>query len=269
MGVVSLPMYDWPEVRSATDAFYDGLRTHLSQAGFDAPDALNRPGDLSTEWQSPDLLLSQTCGLPYVRTLRDTVSLLGTPVYDLPGCRAGEYASALVVRASDSAKAISDLEGARAIVNGFDSQSGCAALFQAVLARGFAPPFFAETEVSGSHRASAAAVADGQADVCAIDPVSWQLIQDWDAPVARRLRILGWGNYGPALPLVTAKAIDADRLGALRAAVCGAFADPMLESERRALYLRGLEPLEDRAYDTVSARWHALQASGFLPGMPG
>jgi hypothetical protein len=40
--IASLPMYDWPEVREATDAWWAGLARHLRDAGFEAPDRLTR-----------------------------------------------------------------------------------------------------------------------------------------------------------------------------------------------------------------------------------
>jgi hypothetical protein len=35
--IATLPMYDWPEVREATDAWWAGLARHLRGAGFEAP----------------------------------------------------------------------------------------------------------------------------------------------------------------------------------------------------------------------------------------
>ena len=44
MAVIALPMYDWPEVRGATDAWGAGLARHLRHAGFpDVPLGLERP----------------------------------------------------------------------------------------------------------------------------------------------------------------------------------------------------------------------------------
>ncbi|MEM7379277.1 MAG: PhnD/SsuA/transferrin family substrate-binding protein, partial [Pseudomonadota bacterium] len=184
---VSLPMYDWPELRGPIDAFYDRLRRALVSAGFDAPARLNRVDDSMAVWRSPALLLSQTCGLPYVTALRHQVNLIGTPRFDVPGCRDGHYASAIVVHVDTVGDSEAALRGLRAVVNGPDSQSGFAALNHVVMRAGGDSRFFASCTVSGSHRASAVAVAHGEADVCAIDPVSWKLIQDWDSGVAERL----------------------------------------------------------------------------------
>jgi hypothetical protein len=40
--IATLPMYDWPQLRSSTDAWWAGLARHLRAAGIDAPDRLTR-----------------------------------------------------------------------------------------------------------------------------------------------------------------------------------------------------------------------------------
>ncbi len=75
MPIISLPMYDWPEVREATDAWAHGIARHLREHGFpEAPSEPLRCENHGEAWLSPDLLLSQTCGYPlthtYARCLR-------------------------------------------------------------------------------------------------------------------------------------------------------------------------------------------------------
>jgi hypothetical protein len=63
--IAALPMYDRPETRAATDRFWELTRDALSLRGIDAPEALTRDRDPWDIWQAPDLVLAQTCGLPY------------------------------------------------------------------------------------------------------------------------------------------------------------------------------------------------------------
>ena len=77
MSVAALGMYDWPEVRGETDQLWAAIRDGLRGLKMDAPDALDRGGDLWSVWRSPALTLSQTCGLPFAARLAGTVSLLG------------------------------------------------------------------------------------------------------------------------------------------------------------------------------------------------
>src|SRR5690606_24608272 len=63
-GAVSLPMYDWPEIREATDQLWRAIRRQLADRGIDAPATLQRQGDPEAMWRDRVLLLSQTCGYP-------------------------------------------------------------------------------------------------------------------------------------------------------------------------------------------------------------
>ena len=76
MTLAILPMYDWPGVRDETDALWTAIRTALLDTGLDAPEALTRDIDLMEAWLSPDLLLGQTCGLPFTRALRGRVGVV-------------------------------------------------------------------------------------------------------------------------------------------------------------------------------------------------
>jgi hypothetical protein len=97
-GVASLPMYDWPEVRDATDALWAAIRAALIQEGIDAPTALERDGDPETLWTDPDLVLSQTCGFPYANGLSGKVALIATPAYRIDGATKAPI-SAFLLRA--------------------------------------------------------------------------------------------------------------------------------------------------------------------------
>jgi hypothetical protein len=61
--VASLPMYDLPELREATDELWRALAARLQNRGIDAPVTLERDEtNLDAVWSDPRLLLSQTCG---------------------------------------------------------------------------------------------------------------------------------------------------------------------------------------------------------------
>lgn len=94
-------MYDWPEVRWATDALWAAIAGRLRHAGIDAPDELDRTRSSADVWRHPALILSQTCGWPYATQLPDVVQLVATPVYDVEGCDGPLYSSAIVARRGD------------------------------------------------------------------------------------------------------------------------------------------------------------------------
>jgi hypothetical protein len=233
--VASLPMHDWPEVRAATDALWAALRDALRARGLPAPDALSR-GD--PRWTDPGLALSQTCGLPFRLGLHARVTLVGAPDYGLAGCPPGQYRSAIVARADDPRAGAAAFARARFAYNAADSQSGWAALVAALGPR--AP---ADGLRTGAHRASVVAVAEGRADVAAIDAVSWRLAEAWE-PAARRLRVLAWTRPTPGLPFITAAGRDPAPYAAAAAAGIAAL-DP---ASRAALGLESFVRVGPAAY---------------------
>ena len=74
--VVALPMYNRPELHAAFDALWAGTRDCLRAAGVaDVPQAPTPlEAGLKDFWQRPDLLRSQTCGMPYRHLLKDGIA---------------------------------------------------------------------------------------------------------------------------------------------------------------------------------------------------
>jgi ABC-type phosphate/phosphonate transport system, periplasmic component len=250
--IAALQMYDFPELRAETDALWAALRDALRAHGVAAPDALSRPADHHAPWDRPDLLLAQTCGWPYVSKLRGRARLVATPCYAVEGCAGPLYRSAVVVRAGE-AGALAGLRGRRVAYNAPNSWSGFHALRATVAPLAERGRFFGSAVETGGHRASARAVAAGEADAAALDCVSWALIRAVEPDLAARLAVAGWTPAVPGLPLVTARGSDAATLAHLRAAVAEAFSGSATQTIRRPLGIAGAETLEDAAYDRLDA----------------
>ncbi|MGO4725798.1 MULTISPECIES: phosphate/phosphite/phosphonate ABC transporter substrate-binding protein [unclassified Inquilinus] len=247
----SLPMYDLPEVRWATDALWSAVAERLSADHVAAPPALTRGPALPDLWTDPALLFSQTCGNPYIRRFRDRLRLVATPCYAAPGCDGPRYRSQLVARAGGPERALADFRGAVCAVNEWDSLSGWVG-FAAVLPE--APDrFFAGAVVTGAHVASLAAVAAGEADIAAIDCVTHALLQRHRPAALAGLRVIGSTAPAPGLPYVTRRGIDDGTVAALQRALRDALADPATAEARAALLLDGIEILGEADYDTIPA----------------
>jgi ABC-type phosphate/phosphonate transport system substrate-binding protein len=249
--IATLPMYEWPEAREATDAWWAGLARHLRGEGFEAPDRLTRTSDPGAQWRRPDLLVSQTCGFPLMHDFRDRLEVLATPVYDVEGCSGASYSSLIVAPADGGVSRLEDLAGATAAYNAADSLSGHLAL-KCV----FAPlhkdgRFFGRLVESGSHRASMQLVCDAEADVAAIDCVSFALARRHLPELAAGLAVIARGPAAPALPYVTAAGRPAEEIARLKHALAAAAADPALAGARSALFIAGLEFLPPDAYQRV------------------
>lgn len=244
----SLPMYDLPELRAETDALWSAVAAGLRARGVEAPDQLSRGGDLHEGWRRPDLLLSQACGLPYVRHLRGEVALVGAGDYDLPDCAPGTYRSRILVRAEDPARGPEDLRGRTLAVNSEGSQSGAGALRTLLRAQLAAGPFFGGIRETGAHLESIRALARGEVDVAAIDAVTFALARRV-LPEAGAVRVLLSTPETPGLPFVTRPGGPVE---ALFAALAEGI-DAVGRGVRGALLLRGVVPRRDADFDGIAA----------------
>jgi len=216
--IAALPMYDWPQERARVDAWYDAVRARVTGL----PPALTRGRDLHDLWHDPALILSQTCWGPLSLGLSDHLRVLAQPDYsDVPGGRGPFYRSAVVARDGAAAAvpagpgaALPALSG-RLAFNARDSLSGWLSLAADAGDPGGWASALVET---GSHLESLRAVAQGRADLAAIDCRSWALALAHE-PCARSLVVIGWTAERPGLPLVTARATNEDTAQALAAAL--------------------------------------------------
>ena len=206
--IASLPMYERPETAGATNRFWELIRDRLRSTGIDAPERLERNGDPMHTWKDPDLLLSQTCGMPYRILLSELVTLVGTPDLGMDGCPPGYYFSVLVSNRDDRRMQFEDFPQSRLAYNDQLSQSGWAAPINEAATLGFSFGSFTET---GSHTESARVVAIGHADIAAIDAYSWRLIR-WFENWASSLKVVGHTSLTPALPLITGQGTMAGQL---------------------------------------------------------
>lgn len=197
--IASLMMYARPELQTAHASLWDCLRSSLDRRGIASPPTLAQNAPEMDVWQDPTLVFSQTCGMPYRTRLHDTVQLVCTPDYGLEGCKGGYYNSAIVVRADDARLSLPDYESAILAYNSGDSQSGFAAIYHHTRAEGF---WFNDRVQSGGHLNSARMVAEGKADIAALDAQTWRLIRRYE-PMAEHLRVLEFTEPTPALPYIT------------------------------------------------------------------
>ncbi len=242
--IVALPMYDRVENRAATDRYWSLIRAALAARGIDAPAALRRGDpDLMPQWTDPALLLSQTCGFPYRAKLHGHVQLVGTPDFGVTGCPPGHYRSVLIARADDPRDHLAQFDGASLAYNDAMSQSGWAAPQNHAARHGLTLRAGPRT---GAHAASLAAVATGQADVAALDAVTWSLLAEHD-PQAKAVKVIGHTDPTPGLPYITAATRDS---GAIFDAIAEAIT--LLDAtERKALRLSGIVRIPAQDYLSV------------------
>jgi ABC-type phosphate/phosphonate transport system substrate-binding protein len=240
-------MYDLPELQGANDALWAAIADRLRARNlFDLPEHLTRDVAPEVLWTDPDLILAQTCGLPLATRLDGRVRVVATPRYRARGCEGADYRSAVVVRADSPAASLDDLRGRRCAVNDLASNSGMNLLRAEIAPLAAGRTFFKSVLVTGSHLGSAEAIVQDEADVAALDCVTWAHLQRWRPGLTDRLRVLTWTVRSPGLPLITSLGTSPTQLAALRAALDEVAGDPDLREVRQTLLLDGfsLTPAE-------------------------
>jgi ABC-type phosphate/phosphonate transport system substrate-binding protein len=197
--------------------------------------------DVRVLWHHPKLIFAQTCWGPMELGLAEHVRVVGQPDYSAFEGGQGElYSSAILMRRGEAPPsdlpAISPSRGEiasgtgvqpptdgaplipieamrrkRLAFNGPDSMSGILALTRDLAAVGESLDIFAGRIETGAHRASVIAVAKGEADVCAIDCRSWDLIRRFE-PAAGKVEVVGWTALRKGLPYIAVRSAPAYRL---------------------------------------------------------
>ncbi|MBL9064571.1 PhnD/SsuA/transferrin family substrate-binding protein [Tabrizicola sp.] len=242
--IASLGMYDFGPAQAANDRLWALVRDGLRTRGIAAPETLTRGEHAYWDaWQSPHLILSQTCGYPFRARLHDRVTYVGTPDYGVDGCPPGYYRSVFVARADDPRETLADFDGARFAYNEALSQSGWAAPQTHAAKLGIRLP---PTLQSGGHRLSALAVAEGRADIAALDAVTHAMLREVEPQVAA-LRVLALTDPTPGLPYISAASQDPEPVFDALAEAIAALSAP----DRTKLRLKGLVRIPRETYLAV------------------
>ena len=250
---VSLPMYDFPEVHTSTMEIVDALVTALSTIGLSAhtevPNA-SVHSDLMRHWLGAGMLLSQSCGLPFIEELHTSVNVVGTPLWTDVSDDRGRYRTVIVVPESLGITSIDQAVGLRAVVNNTQSLSGwCSlgiALANATNDSAVATPYVQ----SGGHAASLQMLQDGDADIASIDSATYRLLSRHRPALVENVRVIGYGPAVPATPIIVSKSstVDADELYRV---VSGVFGRSELQAALGDIGISGFVRLANSDYNGV------------------
>ena len=235
----SLPMYDFPEVRKATDAWWAGVERHMQLAGVkDVPAQLQHDVPVKSLWQHDELLLSQCCGFDVVYGFKDTLDVLMITDWAAEGCHDGQYSSWIVVHEDSPHQHISELYNSAAVINGRESHSGMNSLLALAAPYSKDGFFFRSIKESGAHADSLIAIQNKTADVAAIDCVTYQLLKTYRPSTISGTRIIGQTDAAPAHPYVTSSNTPKEIQRRMRDALDAAFNDSSLDSARETILLK-------------------------------
>lgn len=264
MATASFPMYDMPEVRSATDALWTSLAKNLIANGIaNVPEKLQHDKPVRSLWSDTQLLISQCCGYDVVDRYKGLLKPVATPKFKAQGCLGENYCSAIVVAVDCQFKSVRQMAGKVAVINGPESHSGMSSLRHLVSTCHLDGKFFSDVKVSGSHIASLDMVRHGLADVAAIDSVTLSLLDQHRDGTMDNLKILGTTYHAPAPPYVVSAAISDADLEKVQDALVATFNDPELANCREQLLLDGLALASQEDYWLHEAFKDHAQKRGF------
>lgn len=196
-------MYDREETRLETNLFW----SLIADQDPLAPRSLCRDRDLWDVWQSDNLYLSQTCGMPFRYKLHDKVHYVCTPDFGLENCPPGYYYSVFLKRCDDN-RDLNDLSQGPYAFNERLSQSGWAGPVVHLEGQGLTVRHFVHSQ---AHRSSAKLVQEKRADFCAIDAHTWRLMQTYDT-WAKDLEVIETTHPTPGLPYICGMSHDPIKL---------------------------------------------------------
>ncbi len=190
------------ELRIAWRALHEKLVPELKkiQGGEIAPLRFNTDNKTLSD---PHLLIGQTCGYPLVTQYSELLTPVCVPHFNVSGCDGPNYSSAMIVSAQSTFQSLADCEGAVAVINSTDSNSGMNMLRAELASLRKSPAsYFSQTRVSGSHLKSLHTVAHGKTDVAAIDCVTFAYIAAEFPELVNKVKILGYTRKTMGLPFV-------------------------------------------------------------------
>jgi ABC-type phosphate/phosphonate transport system substrate-binding protein len=258
---VSLPMYDIAEVHASTMEILEALAASFCAIGLDAhadiPVASGH-ADLLRYWSSDGMLLSQSCGLPFIEDLHDVVDIVGTPLWTDISDERGQYRTVIVARESLGITSIDNAQGLRPVINHSRSLSGWCSLGVALANgaggvledRSFVAASAHPYVESGGHAASLQMLLDEKADIASIDAATFRLLSSNRPALTKNLRVIGYGPLVPATPFIVSKSCGATTDEVFQV-VDEVFRRPALQGAIDHIGISGFVRLANSDYDGV------------------
>jgi len=254
MAIASLPWYDLPEIRDATDLLWRAVSASCRDSGIEfAPDNLERELDYREQWGHPALMFTQCCGYDVAVDRGRALRAIAAPRFSFEGCTGHFHSSFIVVRQDDPAWGVADLRGRRAALNNVSSHSGANALRAVIAPFSRDGRFFGEVRLSGAHVASLEMLHENRVDVACVDCVTWGLLEKHRPAALQGVRKIAQTPLAPVPPYVTSVRYGRVFARKLHAALERAIADPANAASVGALGISGISAVDNTLYDRILA----------------
>lgn len=185
------------------------LVSQLLDAGIDIDfDEDQAPGEREEAFVSGSVDLAWACGLLTAERIDGLdLEVVAAPVF--AGEAGAVYRSVIVVSAESHAVTVSDTFDGRLALNEYGSWSGYRGLERWLETRSLSIDAYRTHVLTGSHRNSVSAVAEGVADVAAVDHTVWDHLVATE-PRVSGVRVLATTSDSPAPPFSLRTALVAD-----------------------------------------------------------
>ena len=265
--LVACGMYAFnPQLKACWRELLKDLPKHIPSAEYQSRDA--QWEQCSVSFQCDDsiyrydaLVLGHTCGYPYIKKWRNRHRPVAVPVFDIDGCSDINYCSWLVSRREDCRTTLEDYRNSKAVINNNDSNSGMNAFRHALRDLHQEGRFFEDVGVSGSHLDSMRFVARGEADLAAIDAVTWHHFQAQEPETVAALKVIGSTGTSPALPFIQHR--DASQSQESMAFALNSALESAPSLTRHTLRLSSFHLVTDADYEITSQMESEAIQSGY------
>ena len=234
--ISALGMYDFPEIQSFTDKWYNSIQ--IAASSLNPPQSLDRDcNELSETGKASKLFVGQTCGFPLVIS-SESFQVVGIPQYAVKGSHDCFYRSAVIVHKDSNIYSLQDVRDMpiRIAVNSRTSCSGCL-----MMAATFGKTILdlATIKYTGAHEISIRHISENICDLAAIDCVTFELLRKYRPEAVHNIRVIGYTLACPALPYVTSYQTSATDLALIQNSLTTAislYGSEMLVSD---LFIKG------------------------------
>ena len=170
------------------------------ECGLLSLDTLDLSLNEQDAWTQPDLILGQTCGVPYRKFLYNKVNLIGTPNFGIIDCPTSYYSSVFITNIQDNRSDLIEFKNSVFAYNMENYQSGLAAASDHTQKIGF---WFSNHVITDGHTESSKIVANGQAAIACLVSISWRLLQRY-SPISEKLKVIAETKPSPYFPYISA-----------------------------------------------------------------
>ncbi len=248
-------------LQEAWQAFFQLIKPALSQYWKTIDGELRFETDESTLAQE-NLAIGQTCGYPLVNKYQGILQPVCVPVFELRGCDGPLYSSVIIVAKQSNYISLKDCADKIVTINDPESNSGMNLLRATVQPLMQGTSFFSSTQISGEHIKSVRAVVEHQADIAAIDCVTYAMINDAFPALTKKVRIIAGTGKTMGLPFVIPVEISSRLESATITALFNDALTILPQHFCKTLHLAGFTQVSLRDYQSIVNMEDFAQQSG-------